>query len=78
MKMLEKFLPDLDHLIIMLTTIRAVYHQFLTPNKLKSVSIEGTFDGCLNEVCRYVGDGVGSHISPSSPPLGHQFSQCSF
>ena len=53
MKMLEKFLPDTDHLIILLTNIRAVYDQFLTqpgPNELKSVSDKGNLIGCLTEV----------------------------
>lgn len=48
----EEFLHDPNHLIIVSTTVRAVYNQFLTDpeNELKSVSVEGTLVGCLTEV----------------------------
>ena len=77
MKMLEKFFPNLNHLIAMLTDVRAVYDQFLSQPglyKLTSVSVQGTLVGCLTEVCVWVSgvrEGVGSHIPPT--PQGIDF-----
>lgn len=39
-----------DDLVILLTTVRSVYHLVLSQHKLQTVSEVGSVEGCLKEV----------------------------
>jgi len=53
LKMLKRFLMSLNEAMVMLSSLRAVYKEYLVkpvpPYRMKSVSCEGTLTGCITE-----------------------------
>ena len=62
-KRLKKFLTPPNEVVVMLSSLRSVYGDYLAapvlPFKMKSVSCEGTLNGCITEVGRLTIDGGG-------------------
>lgn len=63
--MVEEYIPIPDHLMVMLTELRAAYDSFLGQQgkaKLRAVSYEGTLTGCLTEVGKKGGGAAGEGV----------------
>ena len=56
--MLKRFVRTLDEAMMIVSSLRAVYNDYLVkpvpPYKMTSISYEGTLNGCIVEVSVYV------------------------